>query len=447
MIYLLLFVLIGLAFLSYKFAGEDFFTPSTVQIMSFAVTVFTCIYFMWSLDCPHEFLWETIALISGTMALSAIIGIAVHRLFSSKVTLQAHTPETVEISPVPTAISVLILAGVLVTVIWVLSEIWRIGGGEEGGSFNDIMHRFRSLHSYSTADEGKFPFVLNHAIDLLKVVPLLYIFNLFRFWGRLKAGEKAIDIVIICLCGLNMTLSAGARTAMVHFILSCIIMFHLLRIQKQGGYQKYPLKVLAGIAVLLLAMLVGFFVSAHFVGRNGQNEEMDPADYIAYYTGTQYICLDEYLRDPLEPSDVFGRETFLGINSFLIRYHLVDTEPYIGHKEFRPVGAGYSNNVYSFIRIYHRDFGMAGVFILHVLMITTMSIFYEYVKKKRGNIGILIFSFIYYSVVMSFFTERFYSEIFTVAYVKMAVMLLAMYELFIRKRIRLDRILKSAKAQ
>lgn len=82
------------------------------------------------------------------------------------------------------------------------------------------------------------------------------------------------------------------------------------------------------------------------------------------------------------------------------------------------------------------DFGWVGTFVLHGVSMIFLSVFYEYVKRRRGNMGILIFGQMYYTVVMSFFAERFFSNIVSLNYIKQLLMLLILYELLIRKRIR-----------
>ena len=180
-----------------------------------------------------------------------------------------------------------------------------------------------------------------------------------------------------------------------------------------------------------------FFLTKSFVGRAGQNNTLNIMDYCAYYTGTQYICLDEYFQNPPIASNIWGKETFYNLISFLIRYNLINIPPYIGHLEFRPVGGGFTNNVYTSLRLYHYDFGWIGMLFLHSLSVIILSVFYEYTKKKRSNLSILIFALMYYTIVMSFFFERFYTNIFSTNFIKILAETLIVYELLIRKRIKL----------
>lgn len=432
MINLLFVSLIFMLIYSYVLSGRDFFAPATVQILTFAATVFTCIYFMRSMDCPYDFHWVTIGLIIAAMLMSLVIGIIAHQLFL-RAGMEEHTKETVDISPIPIGIHFVVIGFIIITVIWLLSEIRRIGG--TSGNFFSIISQFHSKNSYSTDENGRLPWVLNQMLTSLRPLVLLYGFNMIRFYKELSFVQKSLNISILALCFLTMLLTAS-RTGAVNLMIGCIVIFHLLRIQRDGKYIPYRLKYLFRFVLIIVLIMWAFFLVKNLVGRSGKNETMNVFDYIAYYTGTQYISLDQYLQNPPTQSTIFGKETFYNLNAFLIRYNLSDHSPYLVHLEFRPVGGGFRGNVYTFLRSYHYDFGWVGTFVLHGVSMIFLSVFYEYVKRRRGNMGILIFGQMYYTVVMSFFAERFFSNIVSLNYIKQLLMLLILYELLIRKRIR-----------
>lgn len=435
MIYILFLFLLVLFVVSYTLSGKDFFAPATIQILSFAGSVMMCIIFMWSMDAPYSFHWGTIAIVLVTMSMTTLIGIAVHNAFG-KIRIQTHTPESVKISPISNTVTFFILGLVFFTIVWLLKEIRRIGGS--GNSFFSMMHDFRALNSYSTEEEGKLPWILNQMLSMMRVLLLLYGFNLIRFFDVLTLRKKLINIFIIGLCVIGLLLT-GIRTNVLTQLIACFVIFHLLRIQKEGKYKQYRFKSLARIVLVIIIIMIAFFGVKSFVGRTGNNNAMNLIGYLSYYTGSQYIALDQYLQNPLPQSSIFGKETFHNLIMFLIRYNLIDYPPYVIHLEFRPVGAGFYNNVYTFIRPYYQDFGMMAVFILHGASMLFLSIFYEYIKRKRGNVGILFFGQTYYTIVLSFFSEWFYSNVFSMTYLKMLFILIVLYQLLFRKRIRIKR--------
>lgn len=431
MIYVLLGLLAVFLWISFIFGGKDFFSPSTVQILTFFGSVMMCIYFMWSMDCHHSFTMKTISMIAGAMTMSVIIGIVVHRLFF-KVDIKPHTLESVEISPISNIASIFILGIIIFTIFWQLMEIRRIGG--VSGGFYETMNRFHARNFYVENETSMLPWFLNQLLDMVRCLFLVYGFNFIRFFDSLKPKQRFLNLMIIVLCCLGLLLT-GRRLPIVNLFIGCLIVFHFLGIQKREAYKQYSFKTFIKMGLLVLLIAAVFFLTKSLVGRASRNEAMNAADYISYYTGSGLIAFDEYVQRPPYADGFWGKETFTSLNMFLVNYKIIPR--YRVQLEFRPVGAGFTNNVYTFLRCYHYDFGVLGMYLLHGISILLLSVFYEYVKKKRGNLGILIFAQLYYTIVMSFFTERFYADIFSMNYIQQLITLLILYELLIRKRIRL----------
>ncbi len=432
MIYLLLIVLITLFFLSYLLSGKDLFAPATVQILTFTGSAFLCVYFMFSMDAPHTFHWDTILMIMCAMALSMTIGAVIHWIYS-RVEITPYDEESISISPISGFVNCFIIGVVSVTIVWLLTEVRHIAGSSN--SFFDMMHSYRMTSSYSTDSDSQLPWLLRQLYSLIRILLLVYTFNIIRFYKELSFSQRIMNVFIIILCGLGLLLN-GARNKLIIQLIAGLIMFHLLRIQKESGYKKYDFKVIIKIMTVFVMILVMFYITKSFVGRNSRNEKMNAVDYISYYTGTEYIMLDDYMQHPPAASDIFGKETFYFLNQFMATHGLSDSPLYIRHLEFRNVGAGYRSNTYTFLRAYHHDFGMPGVFILHGISMIFMSVFYESVKKRRGTLSILIFSELYYCIVLSFFQEYAFAEVFSVSFIKMIIMLLALYEVLFRKGFR-----------
>lgn len=433
MIYTLLISMIILFFLCYLFSGRDLFAPATIQILTFAGATFLCIYFMISMGDFYTFHWKTIGLIAATMALSAVIGIYVHTVFK-RIKVRAYS-RFVEIHPISNIANLMVLAVACIAIFWALKEIIRIGGGTFG-TFVQIMHQFRVKSTYTTEVENRFPFLLRQMMALLSVLFLLYEFNLIHFFKILSFLEKSMNSIILLLIGFCMLLQ-GSRTQLINEMIAGFMLFHLLRIRRLRGYKPYSVKNIVRAGCVFVIILILFYMSKSLVGRISQNEKLNIADYTAYYCGSEIIELDQYLQDPIPSDSIWGKETFYSLNQFLSKFDGLNIPAYPIHLEFRPVVAGYRANTYTFLRSYHHDFGMIGVFVLHVICMLFLSIFYELIKKSRkGYGGILIFSFIYYTVVMSFFADRFFSNLVSMNFAKSLVMLLVLYEAFFRKSIR-----------
>lgn len=432
MIYILLISLIVLFVLSHLFSGKDILAPATIQILTFAGSTFFCIFFMISMGDFYTFHWETIGLVSATMALSAVTGICVHAIFN-KIEVQEYTQEDTALSPISTFANIVAIAFIIITIYWLLMEIRQIGGSS--GTLSQAISGYRIESTFSPDADNRLPFLLRQMMALMQVLFLLYGFNFINYFGDLSIGKKISNLLILSLIGLCLLLQ-GNRTVLINQVISCLMVFHVLRIRKLGTYKPYNMKSFVRMICVFVVILGVFYASKAFIGRTSRNEEMNIADYTAFYCGNGIIELDRYLQKPLSPSNIWGKETFYGLNQFLSKFDGLGREPYSVHLEFRPLIAGYSSNTYTFLRSYHHDFGMVGVFVLHFISMLILSMFYEFVKKRRGDVGILIFSSMYYTIVMSFFAERFFSNLATVSFVKQLIILIILYEVLIRKRIR-----------
>lgn len=431
MIYILAGTLILLFFMSYFWGGQDFFAPMTIQAMSFVFSALMCIYYMWSFDAQYHFHLNSAAIIISCIALSVGIGILTHHIFI-KIRIRSKTQAEIDVSPISGRTSIVILMFTMLVAAWQLWEIRRIGG--TASTFIKSMFTFHSIRYWSTTGEYDLPFLLRQLIILVRAVFVLYGFDLIRFYRILPFDEKIIHVAIIGSCILNELLGGG-RSRTVNHLIACSVLFHLLRIQKKNGYKKYSVRFLIRMIGLVCAFLWSFAAIKTFVGRD-QHLLSNPIDYVSYYTGTEFITFDMYLQNPPPSSSIVGKETFYDLNQNLRNYGVFDIPRYVVHLEFRSVGGGQKTNVYTLFRSYHYDFGIGGVYIFHTIASVFMSGFYEYIKKRRGNLGIIAFSLMYYSIVLSFFAERFFSTIVSVTFLKELFPLLLLYELLIRKRIR-----------
>ena len=429
MVYILTGSLVILFFISYFLGGQDFFAPMTIQVMSFIFSGVMCIYYMHSFDAPYKFHWETITIIISCLTLSVGIGIWIHHLLN-KINIHSYTQAEIKVSPIPNTISIIILILVILIAIWEALEVRRISG--VSGSYAKIAFAYRNLTYRSTTNEYYFPFLLRQLLLAAQAILVLYGFDLIRFRRMFRLNTKLLHVIIIGVCSLIGLLGAG-RSTTVNQLIACIIIFHLLRCQEQNGYKKYSFMFLLRIFIVICFLLWAFSALKTFVGRNSSMN--NPLDYISYYTGTEFITFDIYLQNPPSPPQVFGQHTFNGLIQNLINLG-ADIPRYVTRGNFVSVGGGLANNVYTLFRTYHYDFGTIGMYILHITVSVFMSVFYEYIKKKNGNIAILTFGAMYYSIVLTFFAEGFFSTVVNLTFLKRLLLLLVLYEFLIRKRVR-----------
>lgn len=425
--YLLLFLLFILFIMSYYFSGKDFFAPATVQVIVFAFAALMSIILVDELSIDYTFHLNTVLLITSSMALSVLIGAVIHDVFI-RIKVRQPSQRSQRAVPISGPKSILPLVIIAVTIMLMVLQIYRVTGSR--GELSDAMVTYNWLNSHTTELDARTPPLLRQLQHVVYALFIVYGFNLIKFFEILPKLKRVSNIVIIVLCAL-CELLMGARSAAINNIVACVVMFHLLRIQKMGKYKTYTLKFIVKIAIFGVVILWLFAASRALVGRSTSKGAFF---HISFYIGSGILNLDTYLQNPIYNNDVFGKYTFFNLIANLRNFG-ADIPLYTVHQEYRTFQGISMGNVYTFLRIYYADFGIVGVYVLHALVTVIMSTFYEYAKKKRGNECILLFSMMYYTVVLSFFAERFFSNIISITFAENVVFVLLLYRMLFRKKV------------
>lgn len=429
MLTLMVILLMILFIINYRMSGRDFFAPTTMQVLTFILASFACMLYFTNNSITYGFHLKTVILVVSCLASSTIVGVFVHQFFR-RVKVHRRQNKMLNVTPISFLSYLIVICIEMAVIAWMLTEIRRIGGINE--SFIEMMNSYHTRNSYTTDSDAQLPLLLRQLRHLSSIFFAVFGFNLIKFYKNLSVREIILNIIVIIMC-VMVGLLGGARTPVVNMFIACMIMYHLLLIQKRGKYRTYKLSSLIKFFLFASVVLWGFSQLRGFVGRTNI---MDPLTYIAYYIGQSLTNLDMYLQAPIRNTDIWGKYTFLNLLTNL-RTLGFNIKPYIMHLEFRSINGVTTGNVYTFIRTYYSDFGITGVFILHTTASCIVSVLYEYVKKRREDIGILLFSLGYYSIVLSFFAERFFSTLISISFAEDIVITVLLYKLLIEKVVRI----------
>lgn len=428
MIFILLATLVVLFIASYYFGGRDFLSPTTIQIITFLFACLMCMYFLYDSGLTYELHYNTVFILSTCLTMSVCIGIFVHQLFR-RVKITSDDFRVHDMVPAAGIINVFVLAILMIIIIWSLYEVRRIVGYM--GDYSSMMFQFRNLNSHSNNADARLPFLLRNLRPLSSGFFILYFFQLVYFFDILSPAKKSINILIITMCAV-VQLQGGERTSTINCLLACVMIYHLLRIKKHHGYKTYSFKF---IIIMILICCISLWSFSFLRGVAGRRNNTDVMHYISGYAGPPIVNLDLYLQDPFFNTDIFGKYTFYRLISNL-RTLGADIPYYTIHREYRAINGINLGNVYTAMGIYYADFGLGGVYVLYGLSSFLISILYEYVKKYRGNLLIIFFSLIYYSFVLVFFADRFFSSIFSISFAAQWVLVVIFYKLLLNNKVR-----------
>ena len=421
------YILLGMLFLLFLFSyfstGKDFFAPTTMMVISFILACIFTIYV--SKDVNYHIRSETMWLIVGFLFTGVITGALCHSVVRRFRVREVQETAT----PLSFAFSVGSLFFALLTALIYLRFIRKVGGT---GSFSQIMKAFRNASAYSTEIDTQVPTWMRQMMHLLRAIFYIHSFDLFRNYEELSSRKKLLYIGIMVLV-LTVSLLSSGRASAIGSIIGSIVLVHFVRIQKLGKYKTHNLSFVLKIFAATLATAVLFYAAKELVGRVSKDSFLD---YIAHYFGTSIINLDLFLKDPPNSSVIWGKETFYSAINILRRFGLLEIPHYLIHREFRVLHGVSMGNVYTMFRGLLYDFGTLGALVFFVLQCVLVSVFYEVTKRKKSSVWMLCFANMYYVFPLASFNDSFYTLVVSVGFCVQCVMLIVLYELFCRKRIR-----------
>lgn len=417
-VYMLLAALVPLGLLGYWACGRDLFAPGMMLVLVTAFTTGCALYNMplWQFELSGWTVW----LLVSTLAVGVVLNGLVHAC-ARRVRI---IPWQGQSRPIPAGASWAVLAVLAVVAGIMLSQIRQIAGT---GFFVEVMVRFRTRNSYGTDLADQLPLWVRQLLSLAAVLEVLYLFNLFKHGKRMGRLDRALNLGVVALATLVSLLTGGRFSAMTALVAAFVLWYML---GPDGPRALRPGRMVWAALVALGALYLFYGVRV-FVGRQS---EQGMLEYITHYAGGSLPGLDLYFKDPPPPSDIWGKETFYSLNQGLRKLGLLEIPYYLVHHEFRRSGGGSIGNVYTALRDYHYDFGLAGMYLLHIVFVLFFSIFYEYQKRRRSDLGLIVLAMMYYALAFYMISNFFYANLVSFGFAIRLGMTAALYLLLMGKR-------------
>lgn len=181
----------------------------------------------------------------------------------------------------------------------------------------------------------------------------LYIYvNNMCYNYKLKYNFRFIIPIVI---SIFISMLLGGRSAIMRFIVATFI-FSIIIYRKK---KKINLLKFIRIGIVILAIVLPLFYM--LLGAIGQTTQNNFVDYMTFYLGSPIPGFDEYLENYSKYKQVsqnFGENTFVGIQQILYKFHIIDYYN-IYQSEWIDFGNGLKSNVFTGIKTYFQDFGIA----------------------------------------------------------------------------------------
>jgi oligosaccharide repeat unit polymerase len=289
-------------------------------------------------------------------------------------------------------------------------------------SLNELLFASR-LNFFDSDKIEVFPFWFRNVMQLFTAAALIWY---YLFSRAILSKGKNLKVKLLLLLNIILQMVSSLFDGARGGVMSSIVLFAVIFILKYFQYRgKMTLNLKYIIKFIVLAVILGSLmkISSQFVGRTSNNNNSTDGDvsslyYFAYYCGGEIKNLDIYMDHPKQ-SETFGEATLSSLYSSIGKYIGVKSEvvdlPFNTYKGL-PLG-----NVYTIFYNFYMDDRFIGVIIFTIIMAIISSATFvktQQVLKSRQTISEVMYAQMYFSLIMSFFANRFYNEVICVPFLK-----------------------------
>ena len=448
-IYWLLLTLIVMIVICYFIFKKDIMAPPFVACSGFAFSVLCCIYNIeyWAVDLH----WITYGVIVGGLSVFIISAGIVYAIFDAlnKKSVSQSNGEKIRqsqlLKPIniyPLNLLIFLIFSIIILALYYSAVMQMVTSHGGTGSWNELMHTYRNVSSYNLLNlEEQISPIIRWSFQIIVLggyVCLYIMINNFVINHKVE-----VVLVLVVVFSLASSLLTAGRTDLIRFFVITIVVYYFLWRKKVGWALKFKLKNSLTILIAILLSLGSFVAVRTIVGRSGYS---DPVYYITFYAGGPLQLLDMYLQNPLPAHDIWGYETFYGINRFIGDWFNVSKYKYLVHKEFRHIYGVNIGNVYTAFRSYVRDFGYVGMIILTSIFSSFFAIYHNILRRRQLfpleqkkkfpiDIPLLIYAYLFIVVVIMFFADFFYASLLSFGILKNVIIICLLSWYFTRIKI------------
>ncbi len=320
-------------------------------------------------------------------------------------------------------------ASIVITIVYLYFVVRAVNGSYK--SIGAIMQAISDYDAYlKFSDEfsnNSIPFIiknLNLAVIYSGYWFLYIIINNFFYNKKIRVVQ-----VLIFISSLMAAIVSGSRTPVIMMVVAGIC-YYLILLFKKKNYKNLFTKKMFIYLIILGAGAIGlFFPAAKLLGRNINS---NPVDYLSIYCGAEVKNLDTYLQERryLFKYDTYGSQTMYNVIQFASdKLHIKGLKAYRLDLPFRKVDDIDLGNVYTTFYAYIYDFGYVGMFIFVFIMAAICASLYEYIirlrKLDKPKFSVLIYGVFFGCLLFSFFSNKFYEELFSPVFIKKIIVWLA----------------------
>lgn len=306
-------------------------------------------------------------------------------------------------------------------------------------SYADAIYMYRNAVMFT---EQKMQSISSYILLLRRIcVASGYLFSYVLFHSSIykyKVPRKLLILNIVLIIYLN-TLS-GSRGPAITYILTMAVQVYLLYGNMRNWNKVIKFKhILYGIA-LFMVLIFGFETFGNMMGRNSTKTM---TDYLAVYISAPVKNLDSFIREGEFGSHISNNQTFIYVVNWIANRFRIDQLYHNTDQPFRYNSSGRGlGNVYTTFYAFLYDGGIIGLVILTCIMaLICQYLFLKSIKKNKNriNICLMMYAYIVPYLGMSFFSNKFYENIFNPLFILYIVIWYIMEFILFRLKFKISR--------
>ena len=425
MYYLFLSLLIIVTIISYYLTKKDLLSPPFILclVYLFCSVVALYNYELWEMS---SFSINTINIIVFSLIVFLITGtILQHLLFMNRKKESLYkVEETNKIVKIDDRLILLSSLFGLLTIFLCVKNVIDVGGLANGWSNAVNIYKVKI-----NSGEFQLPEYVDLFIKILDSIAyiFLYVFCVNTACGGKKS--KNIKYLIPVLLYLVRSICTGTRYNIISVVAAFVYGYYILYSMNRKVKKS---------KIFCYGIIVVFFVYFSFIvfkRAAGRTDNISPLYYLSMYTSGSIKLFDEYIKSPIPKSDIFGKETFSGMNIFWALRGFGTM--YDINLEFRFVNGVNLGNVYGALRRYYQDFGFVGCLALVALSSIIWNYIYykiKYDRKRKHEFLTIIFMIMVNALVIFPIDDKLFNNIFTFSFIEKIIITYFLYYIIIKKR-------------
>jgi len=285
----------------------------------------------------------------------------------------------------------------------------------DAGSLSVAMYYYRHTKAFTSIEIKDVSILLSQMRTLSMAFGYMCGYILMHsivYKGGSNKTMLVVNIVLSAIIGCLL----GARSSLVSLGVSIVVLYVVFKERLTKRKYKMPLKL---ILILLLACIVVVAIFPTLARMMGRNLSMSFWDYLAEYLSAEIKNLDTRIRRGNFGTDITNNQTFFVAIDWLSEKGIFPSS--WAHKRdwrFYSVNGFNLGNVSTCYCAYVYDAGYIGVVVFTAIMASIGQWIYMKAVRERHKTSwidksVLVYSYLYFDFLFSFFSNKFYEDFFS----------------------------------